>query len=112
VTEIELGGRADAHRRMEGTAPVAADEPQTWGAACRRLATEAGGAESVLVAPLRTARERYGLLVVFLRRSSLFLEDDLAHLGLLAEEAALALSRLNWWSSSASRTPPWRRPAG
>src|SRR6476646_6459451 len=44
-----------------------------------------------MVAPLVANRHRYGLFVVLVERASPFVEDDLAVLEVLAEQAALAI---------------------
>jgi signal transduction histidine kinase len=58
----------------------------------RKLA-EAVGALSMMVVPIGTNERQWGLLVVLLRRSPLFPDDDLSLLNLFAEQAALALEQ-------------------
>ncbi|MCC6607199.1 MAG: response regulator [Anaerolineae bacterium] len=48
-------------------------------------------AETMLVAPLIAAESDWGLLLVFLDRSSLFIEDDLSLVTLLAQQSAVYL---------------------
>jgi signal transduction histidine kinase len=49
------------------------------------------GAEAVMVVPIATAEQAWGLLLVFLRRAPLFAADDLELLGLLCAQSASAL---------------------
>jgi signal transduction histidine kinase len=74
--------------RTKECVAVAADEDLGW--ELHQL-TDAMQAGAVLMAPLATSRRRYGVFVVFVNRPSLFADDDLAVLGMLAEQAALAI---------------------
>jgi signal transduction histidine kinase/DNA-binding response OmpR family regulator len=51
-------------------------------------------ADTLLAAPIRAAEHDWGLLLVFLKRGSLFIEDDLNLLTLLAQQSAIFLE--NW----------------
>jgi signal transduction histidine kinase/DNA-binding response OmpR family regulator len=73
--------------------PTSAGARRSWGAPLRRLAEAFGGAQSALIAPLRADGEPYGLLLVFLWRGPFFVDDDLAVLSLLADEAGLSLAQ-------------------
>ncbi len=64
---------------------------QSWGPGLEPLAAAAGGAQCALVVPLAANRRCYGVLIVFLERGPLFVEDELPLLSLLAEQAALAI---------------------
>lgn len=61
-----------------------------WGWELRRLA-DAMNARAALLAPLRAGDRSYGIFIVFINRSSPFVDDDLAVLGVLADQAALAI---------------------
>ena len=63
--------------------------PAVWWMAPEAASDGAKWAEAVALADTETT---WGVLVVFLRNESLFPEDDLELLGLLAEETAMALS--------------------
>ncbi|HEV8634245.1 MAG TPA: response regulator, partial [Chloroflexota bacterium] len=78
-------------RAWEQQRALAADDPRVWGRALSRLAAAFGGASCALVAPLAVGDQRYGLLIALLERGSLFVDDEVALLALLAEQAALAL---------------------
>lgn len=54
---------------------------------------EAVGASSLMAVPIGTGDQKWGLLVVFLRRSPLFADDDISLLVLFAEQAALSLEQ-------------------
>ena len=69
---------------------VAVGSKDDWGWELRALG-EALHARGALLAPLVAGEHRYGLFVVFVSRASLFVNDDLAVLSVLAEQAALAL---------------------
>lgn len=69
---------------------LAIGSPEELGADLRQLA-EALLARGALIAPLATTRRTYGLFVVFVDRASLFAADDLSVLGMLADQAALAI---------------------
>ena len=56
-----------------------------------RSLAKALSARGALIAPLATNRRTYGLFIVFVDRASLFAADDLTVLGMLAEQAALAI---------------------
>lgn len=56
----------------------------------RRL-LETMDVNTLLVAPIAAAKHNWGLLLVFLKRSSLFMEDDLNLLTLLAQQSAVSL---------------------
>jgi PAS domain S-box-containing protein len=73
--------------------PVATHEPGLWCAGLRSLGHAAGGASGALVAPLTASGQTYGLLIVLLEHGSLFVEDDLAALSILAEQVALVIER-------------------
>jgi signal transduction histidine kinase/DNA-binding response OmpR family regulator len=64
---------------------------QSWGPGLGPLAAAAGGAQCALVVPIAANRRCYGVLIVFLERGPLFVEDELPLLSLLAEQAALAI---------------------
>ncbi len=49
------------------------------------------GAETWLIVPIKVAEQTWGLLLVFLRRRSLFMDDDLNLLELLAQQSAIVL---------------------
>jgi PAS domain S-box-containing protein len=49
------------------------------------------GAETLLIAPLATTDRVWGLLLVFVRNNSLFLQDDLELATLLAQQSAIVL---------------------
>jgi signal transduction histidine kinase/DNA-binding response OmpR family regulator len=51
-------------------------------------------ADTLLAVPIRAAEHDWGLLLVFLKRGSLFIEDDLNLLTLLAQQCAIFLE--NW----------------
>src|SRR5579864_5431282 len=70
--------------------PVAVGPGDIWGPGLRQLADKAH-ARGALVAPLRAGHHMYGVLVVFLARTSVFVRDDLAVLEVLADQAAMAL---------------------
>lgn len=56
----------------------------------RRL-RETVGANTMYLIPIATLERDWGLLVVFMRRGSLFMEDDLSLLALLAQQNAIIL---------------------
>ncbi len=49
------------------------------------------GADTLLVSPIATTQHNWGLLFVFLKHSSLFVQDDLDLIRLLAQESAMFL---------------------
>jgi PAS domain S-box-containing protein len=49
------------------------------------------GAETLLIAPLTTTEQVWGLLLVFIKNNSLFLQDDLELVMLLAQQSAIVL---------------------
>ena len=51
-------------------------------------------ADTLLAVPIRAAEHDWGLLLVFLKRGSLFIEDDLNLLTLLAQQCAIFLENL------------------
>jgi signal transduction histidine kinase len=52
------------------------------------------GADTVLVAPITTGRQVWGPLLVFLKHGSLFIEDDLSLVTLLAQQSAIFLENM------------------
>jgi signal transduction histidine kinase len=72
--------------------PRFARRPGDMSAEGRRLA-EVVGASSLMAVPVATLERKWGLLVVFMRRSPLFADDDLSLLALFAEQAALAIDQ-------------------
>jgi signal transduction histidine kinase/DNA-binding response OmpR family regulator len=62
-----------------------------WGPDLAKVAAELGDATGVLVSPLVADGATYGLLVVFMGRS-VFLENELPLLGMMADQAALSIS--------------------
>ncbi len=72
--------------------PRLARRPAEMSPEGRRLA-ETVGATSLMALPIGASERRWGLLVVLLRRSPLFPDDDLRLLQLFAEQAALALEQ-------------------
>lgn len=56
-----------------------------------RYLLETMHADTLLVAPIAAAEYDWGLLLVFLKRSSLFIEDDLRLVTLLAQQSAIFL---------------------
>jgi signal transduction histidine kinase/CheY-like chemotaxis protein len=91
VPDAELGPTnpvlTRAWRERRG---LAATDP-AWGPSLRGLAAAFGGASAALIAPLLVAGEPRGLLVVLTRGGSLFPDDDVRLLSILAEQAALAI---------------------
>src|SRR6266536_1060425 len=69
---------------------LAISSPDAMGSDLQRFA-EALPAHGALIAPLATTRRTYGLFVVFIDRASPFAADDLSVLGMLADQAALAI---------------------
>jgi signal transduction histidine kinase/CheY-like chemotaxis protein len=72
---------------------VVARDPNAWGAPLKGLAQAFGGARGALIAPLTAGEQAYGLVIVLVERGVLFVEDDVAILGILAEQTALAMER-------------------
>ena len=94
LPEIAPGDEAALLSRVwQERKPIATSDPSTWGTALRSLAAAVGGAGSALIAPLAAGEQPYGCVVVLLERRALFLDDDLAVLALLAEEAALSVTQ-------------------
>jgi PAS domain S-box-containing protein len=76
-----------AWRQRECVALSASDD---WGWELRELAI-ALDVRGALIAPLVAGDRTYGVFIVFVNRASLFVDDDLAVLAVLADQAALAL---------------------
>jgi hypothetical protein len=76
-------------RRERGA--IAADKSLPWGSRPTELATNFGGARSVIVCPLSAHGGDYGLLVAFFEGRSLFLRDEVELLKSLSEQAAFSL---------------------
>jgi len=74
--------------------PIATSHPETWGPGLRAIANEVGGVRAALISPLIASGRAYGLFVVLADRVSPFVDDDLAVLGVLADQAALAIEGL------------------
>jgi signal transduction histidine kinase len=91
MTNYAPGDGAMSAAWREGQ-PRLARQPHEMSADGRRLA-ETVGAASLMAVPVGTSERQWGLLVVFLRRSPLFADDDLHLLQLFAEQAALALEQ-------------------
>jgi light-regulated signal transduction histidine kinase (bacteriophytochrome) len=68
--------------------PLYADASMSLGGDDRRL-LEAVDAGTMLVIPLEATGNAWGLLLVFLKQPSLFVEDDLGLLSLFAEQTAI-----------------------
>lgn len=52
---------------------------------------EMAGADTLLIAPIATTEHAWGMLLVFLEHSSLFIEDDLELIALFAQQSAMFL---------------------
>ncbi|HEX5167240.1 MAG TPA: GAF domain-containing protein, partial [Thermomicrobiales bacterium] len=92
IETIERGPDSPAiERSLRERAPVACSTERPWDDGLTRLAAAFGGARSCLVAPLLFQSAQAGVVIVFLDRLTLFLEDDLEMLRLLAGQAALAI---------------------
>ena len=74
--------------------PIASSQPETWGPDLRAIADAVGGVRAALISPLLASGRAFGLFVVLADRASLFIEDDLAVLAVLADQAALAIEGL------------------
>jgi signal transduction histidine kinase/CheY-like chemotaxis protein len=74
--------------------PIASSQPETWGPDLRAIAAAVGGVRAALISPLLASGRAFGLFVVLADRASLFIEDDLAVLAVLADQAALAIEGL------------------
>jgi signal transduction histidine kinase/CheY-like chemotaxis protein len=74
-------------RTRTGVALGSADD---WGWELRQIG-EALAVHGALIAPLVAGDRMYGVFIAFITRASLFVADDLAVLGVLADQAALAI---------------------
>src|SRR5262249_17490539 len=70
--------------------PLGSIDREDWGEGLRALGAVVN-ARAALVAPLVANRHRYGLFVVLVERASPFVDDDLAVLEVLADQAAVAI---------------------
>jgi signal transduction histidine kinase/CheY-like chemotaxis protein len=80
--------------------PVVAARRDGWGRELERLANASGGAQTALVAPMAAHDRPQGLLIVFLDHRTIFLEDDLAVLKMLADQAAAEVESSNLYRSA------------
>jgi PAS domain S-box-containing protein len=91
ISTLTVDGRSPSLQSAWRTKnPVAIGPADDWGWELRHVA-EAMQASGVLIAPLVAGGHTYGLFIVFVSRASLFAADDLAVLGVLADQAALAI---------------------
>jgi signal transduction histidine kinase/CheY-like chemotaxis protein len=74
--------------------PIATSHPEAWGPELRAIADAVGGVRAALISPLIASGRAYGLFVVLADRVSPFVDDDLAVLAVLADQAALAIEGL------------------
>jgi signal transduction histidine kinase len=84
-TKDGIMGRAWKERK-----PLFAEASMSLGADDRRL-MDSAGAKAMFVIPIAAAGHTWGLLMVFLKYRSVFIEDDLNLLNLFAEQTALRL---------------------
>jgi signal transduction histidine kinase/CheY-like chemotaxis protein len=95
ITALELAADAPAlMRAWHDQQPIATSHPEDWGPGLRAIAGAVGGVRAALISPLIASGRAYGLFVVLANRVSPFVEDDLAILSVLAEQAALAIEGL------------------
>src|SRR5262245_51991525 len=59
-----------------------------------RALLDAAGADTLLVTPIASSERAWGLLLVFLKHSSLFIQDDLELIPLLAQQSAISLENM------------------
>src|SRR5262249_21029499 len=59
-----------------------------------RALLDAAGADTLLVTPIASSERAWGLLLVFLKHSSLFIQDDLELITLLAQQSAISLENM------------------
>jgi len=78
------------NRVQRDHAPTYIRLSQPLSAEDRRL-LEFVGAHTLLVSPIAAAERDWGLLLLFMPRSSLFIEDDLSLVGLIAQQSAMFL---------------------
>lgn len=98
---IRLGGAADPlARSWRELKPVLLTDGDDWGTELADLARPVPGARAVLIAPLVAHDNPQGLLIVVLDRRTTFLEDDLAVLTMLADQAAASIENSELFARS------------
>jgi signal transduction histidine kinase len=85
---VSLVGQGVIERAVRENRPLFVRRSDSLGDRDRRL-LDTTGADTLLIAPISTTERSWGLLLVFLRYGSLFVEDDLELVYLLAQQSAL-----------------------
>ncbi len=92
IATLQVGSRSpDLTRAWRELRPVTCGGTGAWDEDVTRLANALGGARACLIAPLIAQGTARGVIIVFQNQRTLFLEDDLALLTMLADQAVLAL---------------------
>ena len=91
------------HQAWGECKPVQATDPAAWGAGLRQIAEAAGGAESCIITPLELPTGPCGVVIAFLERWPLFLDDDLDLLALMAKQCALAVEEVQMYAEAQRR---------
>lgn len=101
IDVIQLDGKSGplsrAWHRLE---PVVLTDSANWGSALSELARLVEDARAVLIAPLVAHDDPQGLLIVMLDRRTTFLDDDLAVLTMLADQAAASIENSALYAKS------------